>query len=462
LWQPREWQIVRIKAIALDPVLEQQGLNAKAINFMYKSIAILGFAVAVVGITPTVSALPSASLVAQTTSEDLYKQGIQKLESKEFHGAIAKFTQVLKANPNNADSEAVANLQASAYLYRGFAQSKVLDIMGAIEDFKEALRLNPSYGDLRQTIEQNPKLSTAYNLLNAARSQHFTAVIEQNPNNVQAYFYRGLANKDSGDNQQAIADLTKVIRFQPKNAEAYLNRGIAQRMYDANKALSDFNKAIRLNPKNAEAYLNRGLVYSKLGKEQQAISDFDTSIGLKPDYTDAYLKRYSSRKKLGDTAGAIADLTEAIRLKPNEAAGLYAARGDFRLELKDTEGALADYTEAIRLAPDITSYTDTRFASYMAYRRRANVRYELQDYEGAIDDYSEVIRLAPNGSAFDGAVNSANIWADAYYRRAQAHEKLGDKEDAIEDYQKAAQYYQERGLTAQYEQAMQQIRTLQQ
>jgi tetratricopeptide (TPR) repeat protein len=190
------------------------------------------------------------------------------------------------------------------------------------------------------------------------------------------------------------------------------------------------------------------------------MSDYDTSIRLNPNFARAYQTRYSTREQLGDIKGASADLTEVIRLKPDEAARLYANRAELYLKLKNTSLALADYTEAIRLAPNITSYTDPRFASYSGYELRAKLRYELKDYRGAIADYTQVIRLAPSGSAFDGAISSDTIWADAYYKRADAHEKVGDRKAAIEDYRQAARYYRAKGLTNYAQKAMQQISRL--
>ena len=48
---------------------------------------------------------------------------------------------------------------------------------------------------------------------------------------------RGIAYRDKGDTDRAIADLTEAIRLDPKNAHAYVNRGLVY------EKLADFARA---------------------------------------------------------------------------------------------------------------------------------------------------------------------------------------------------------------------------
>jgi tetratricopeptide (TPR) repeat protein len=86
-------------------------------------MAFFGIIAVVVGSTPFVWSLPATSLVAQATNvEDAYSQGIQKLDLKDFQGAIASFNQVIEAKPRHAEG----------YLYRGLARQGTGDFMGAL------------------------------------------------------------------------------------------------------------------------------------------------------------------------------------------------------------------------------------------------------------------------------------------------------------------------------------------
>ncbi|AFZ11915.1 Tetratricopeptide TPR_2 repeat-containing protein [Crinalium epipsammum PCC 9333] len=419
---------------------------------MNKLFAILGIALTVVGIAPDVYAADVPNIVIPATSiEDFYQQGMQKLELKDFSGAIASFTQALTANPNNAE----------AYLYRALAYQRANDYESALADFKSALRLDTSYSDPIKTVERHPEFNSVYRIFKTARIQYFTEAIEQNPDDAQAYFYRGISRKNE-DNQGALADFTTVIRLQPNNAEAYLQRGLSQTYSDSEKALADINEAIRLQPDHPEAYFARGQIYVLSGNLTQALPDIEASIRLNTTNPDAYGVRSHIRHKFGDIPGAIADLAQVIRLKPDQAAGLYTNRAELYLEIKDYQAAMADFTQAIRYSSDVKDFIGGGYPSYMAYGRRAALRYQLQDYRGAIADYTQMIRVTPLGSAFDGAVNSSDILAEVYFKRAEAHIKLKDQRSAIQDYQKAITYFQQRGwMTENYKKALQQLKNLQ-
>jgi tetratricopeptide (TPR) repeat protein len=69
------------------------------------------------------------------------------------------------------------------------------------------------------------------------------------------------------------------------------------------------------------------------------------------------------------------------------------------------------------------------------------------DQQGAIADYTQAITLNPNH-------------VNAYYNRATARANLGDKKGATEDYQKAADLYQQQGMTSSYRDALNQIKKL--
>ena len=69
-----------------------------------------------------------------------------------------------------------------------------------------------------------------------------------------AYYNRGNAHKDKGDNDRAIKDYSEAIRLDPKYVVAYFNRGsVYSYKGDYDRAIKDFDEAIRLDPKDAMA-----------------------------------------------------------------------------------------------------------------------------------------------------------------------------------------------------------------
>jgi hypothetical protein len=72
-----------------------------------------------------------------------------------------------------------------------------------------------------------------------------------------------------------------------KYAISYVNRGLAYRdKGDTDRAIANYTEAIRLDPKYANAYVNRGLVYEKLADVARARADFNATLGLTQNGTE--------------------------------------------------------------------------------------------------------------------------------------------------------------------------------
>ncbi|MHC5825545.1 MAG: tetratricopeptide repeat protein, partial [Nostoc sp.] len=95
---------------------------------------------------------------------------------------------------------------AIAYKKRGNARSDLGDFEGAIEDYTQAIKINPNYVDV--------------------------------------YYNRGNARSDLGDFEGAIEDYTQAIKINSNYADAYYNRGnIRLEIADKQGAIEDFQKA---------------------------------------------------------------------------------------------------------------------------------------------------------------------------------------------------------------------------
>jgi len=104
------------------------------------------------------------------------------------------------------------------------------------------------------------------------------------------YTSRGVAYRDKGDYDRAIADYNEAIRLDPKNSIAYGNRGnVYKDKGDYDRAIADYNEAIRLDPKNFKVYLNRGLANLYAGSLAKALADVNRSSELDPKYAYAAL-----------------------------------------------------------------------------------------------------------------------------------------------------------------------------
>ena len=170
-----------------------------------------------------------------------------------------------------------------AYGNRGNANDKLGDYAQAIEDYDQALRLDP--------------------------------------NVALTYYNRGITYSDLGDIARAIEDYDQALRLDPGYLDAYNNRGNAYRKIgEAARAIEDFDQALRLDPSDAEVYWNRALARCDLGQVEASRDDQMQSI-RSGAFTAKPLQR--SLRDLGFYKGAI--------------------NGDFNQE---TQKALREWTEA--------------------------------------------------------------------------------------------------------------------
>lgn len=202
-------------------------------------------------------------------------------------------------------------VSAEQLFNRAHKKQKQGDLIEAIADYTEAIRLNPQYAE--------------------------------------AYNNRGVARKDTGDIDGAIADFEEVIRLIPNDADVYTNRGVSRyEKGDLDGAIADYTEAIRLNPDDVKAYNNRGNARTDKGDLDGAIADFTLAIYLSPHDPTLYNGRGVTLKSKGNLDEAIADFTEAIRLN-QEYPGAYNNRGNARFDKGDFKGAIADYRRYLEL-----------------------------------------------------------------------------------------------------------------
>ncbi len=265
----------------------------------------------------------------------------------------------------------------------------------------------------------------------------FDAAIALNPQKADAYYNRGLAKFQLGEQEFAlgngsaarafyeagIKDSTSAIALNPADTYAYHNRAggtfrlgqfkAAQGDADAaatcyRAALQDWTQVIALDPGLPDPYTNRGLTQATLGdlyadqnrttdaaaRYAAAVRDCTEAIYLNNETPDPYINRGYARYRLGKTA--------AERGNRSEARALY-------------DSAVRDSTQAIQLAP----------RKVAAHGNRGTAKAAQGDFKGAIADFDAALRLQPNNASY-------------LYERGRAKEQIGDTEGAESDRRKAA------------------------
>jgi tetratricopeptide (TPR) repeat protein len=175
-------------------------------------------------ITVPISQCSSGSPVMDEMGEVI---GVATLENTQgqnsnFAIAVEKVSAALMQPPNEQFSgPALPTIDAAAHFDSGMAFLERQEYDKAINEFTEAIRLDPNY--------------------------------------IPAYVSRGNAYGIQGAVDKAINEFTEAIRLDPNVAIIYFNR--ANAYYDhgnLDKASSDYNEAIRLDHNFARAYVGRG------------------------------------------------------------------------------------------------------------------------------------------------------------------------------------------------------------
>jgi tetratricopeptide (TPR) repeat protein len=173
---------------------------------------------------------------------------------------------------------------ARKHVRRGIERFGKNDIVGAINEYDQAIRIDPKLAE--------------------------------------AYFNRGKAKRAGGDLDGAIADYETMAEIDQSLAfnnhditQAYLNRGyIRSNHMDLDGALADFDNAIKFDPNDADAYFKRGRAFLIVGNAKFAIADFDKSIAIDDRNPLVYAERGFARQSQGDDGEAQKDFERGLKL----------------------------------------------------------------------------------------------------------------------------------------------------
>jgi tetratricopeptide (TPR) repeat protein len=130
-----------------------------------------------------------------------------------------------------------------AYNSRGASYNSIGRYQDAIEDYKQAIRINPDYAE--------------------------------------AHYNLGIAYGELGRNQQAIDSFKQAIRlkqaarFKLGLAEAHYNLGIIYgKLGRDQEAIESFKQAIKIKPDYAEAHCILGAAYLEIGDKESAVEEY--------------------------------------------------------------------------------------------------------------------------------------------------------------------------------------------
>ncbi|MBE6307882.1 MAG: tetratricopeptide repeat protein [Bacteroidales bacterium] len=195
-------------------------------------------------------------------SEENAKRAARKAHiSKLFAEAIIEH----EKDPNKAIELytkiiAIAKLP-EVYNNRALIKQNIGDVNGALEDFNEALVLNPK--------------------------------------DITVYNNRGVLKKEQKDYIGSMSDYNRAQEIDPNKATTYNNRAdLYITLGKLNEALDDINRCITLDASNPVFFITKGEIYKAMGKYSEAISEFSNALSIKSDIKEAYKYRAECYREL--------------------------------------------------------------------------------------------------------------------------------------------------------------------
>ena len=191
--------------------------------------------------------------------------------------------------PTTTKSFVSTQPRVEAYIDRGLARSAINDHDKAIDDFGQAIKLEPG--------------------------------------NVASFYYRGRSWQAKGEHQKAIYDYDRAIELGMIESAIYYLRAIAH--FDDGQfddAVVDFDNAIELGLEDADVYARRGIAHQYNEQYAEAIWDQTLAIWFDPRDPHHFQDRAADWLAAKQYDKAIQDYTRAIEVGPKDPVG-YFGRG---------------------------------------------------------------------------------------------------------------------------------------
>jgi tetratricopeptide (TPR) repeat protein len=391
--------------------------------------------------------------------QSAFDYGLVQQMNDDFGDAVTSFSKAIQANPKDAD----------AYRQRAKCYVHLKNYDKAMPDLDRALKLNPSdYKALAERgfclLQQNKIKEGLVDCMHAAKIEHpdeYNVVAPGNLENIakaltilnrkgEALLYKSRAKnmrlvtraldfRETRRPDDAVSLCNQAIKNDPNEVSAYYVRGIIMLNTGHNEeAVEDFSKCLRICPAFICPRYFRADAYMQMNQPAKAADDY--TILLQSGY------RFVATHQTAETGRQREHFSgrdeEIISMSD-----LYYLRAKARVELKQTKLAMADYDQAAKLAPNDPEPTNRKGElqaslgetskaekslslsskinqkDWQLFTSRAQLYEKQKQYKKALELYSNIVQQFPKE-------------AGAYFLRARLNEKLGDWKGAVHDYTK--------------------------
>jgi tetratricopeptide (TPR) repeat protein len=268
--------------------------------------------------------------------------------------AVQKLTQAIQLNPR----------YFYAYLVRGGLYEKLKQPKSSLVDYSQAITILENAGTSFQRQKANAyiirgKLQSAQSANLSIGLADYDRAITIDPQNYNAYFWKGFAQHIRGNQMAALADYNQAVLYAESSSDvlssdlvrSYFFRGVLKdNQNDPHGTIADMNRAIEIDPQLDVAYFYRATTRGESFNDFfGALQDLDRAININSKNSPAFQSRGALRAHFDNFKGAAEDYSQVIELTPTYAQA-YQSRGELKIKhLNDRPGGIQDLRQAANL-----------------------------------------------------------------------------------------------------------------
>jgi tetratricopeptide (TPR) repeat protein len=268
---------------------------------------------------------------------------------------------------------------APVYYWLGRVDSAQGNVPAAMEQYRKACQLWPSYGTAHYALA----LACQGTGAKAEAQQHMDAyqkykadgdpqpedpqmeAVRSLDNTALAHLMKGVDLENAGQVDAAIAEHEEAVKQDPKLAQAHANLiGLYGRAGQAGKAEQEYRATVAINPSLPQSHYDYGVLLVSQRRYREAEDAFRKALESSPNYAEAHSNLGAMLELRGKSGEAIQQYQTAIDDKPNYRMAHFQL-GRLLLMKKRTGEAIAQLSQT--LGPEDGDTPRCMYALGLAY-----------------------------------------------------------------------------------------------
>ncbi|KAF2138563.1 uncharacterized protein K452DRAFT_353076 [Aplosporella prunicola CBS 121167] len=164
-----------------------------------------------------------------------------------------------------------------------------------------------------------------------------------------AYNMRGTFKYLMGNNQAALADLTKSVELDPSLTQSFIKRASMHlEQGEREAAANDFEQAMEQNANDPDIFYHRAQLHFILSEFADAAKDYQTSIDLDKDFIFSHIQLGVTQYKMGSIASSMATFRRCMK-NFDKVPDVYNYYGELLLDQQKYQEAIEKFDTAVEM-----------------------------------------------------------------------------------------------------------------